>query len=85
MQIEDGYAENPYHSRVHAADVLRTLHVLLHRGGVLEAVSNNGQQQSMGDKTPLDSGLDSGQADSAAATRLLTCYIAAIVHDYEHR
>ncbi|GAX76185.1 hypothetical protein CEUSTIGMA_g3629.t1 [Chlamydomonas eustigma] len=33
--IEDGYRENPYHSRVHAADVLRNLHVIITRGGLL--------------------------------------------------
>ncbi len=28
--LEAGYPANPYHSAVHAADVLRSLHVLLH-------------------------------------------------------
>ena len=34
-RVEEGYRTNPYHSRTHAADVLRTLHVLLHRGGLV--------------------------------------------------
>jgi hypothetical protein len=42
-----------------AADVLQTLHVLLHRGGLVP-----------------------GYVDPPT---LLACYVAAIVHDYEHR
>ncbi len=33
--LEAGYPANPYHNQVHAADVLRTLHVLL-RGARLD-------------------------------------------------
>ncbi|GIL94723.1 hypothetical protein Vretimale_939 [Volvox reticuliferus] len=29
-QIEAGYLDNPYHNAVHAADVLQTLHVIIH-------------------------------------------------------
>lgn len=32
--IEEGYRHNPYHNRAHAADVLQTMHVLLHHGGL---------------------------------------------------
>jgi len=32
--VEDGYRSNPYHNRVHTADVLQTMHVLLKRGGM---------------------------------------------------
>ena len=38
LRIEQGYPNNPYHSRVHAADVLRMFHVVLTRGGVLSAL-----------------------------------------------
>ncbi len=34
MRIEDGYPNNPYHNRIHAADVLQSLHVLVVRGGL---------------------------------------------------
>ena len=34
MRIEDGYPNNPYHNRIHAADVLQSLHVLIVRGGL---------------------------------------------------
>ncbi|EFJ53060.1 3'5'-cyclic nucleotide phosphodiesterase, partial [Volvox carteri f. nagariensis] len=29
-QVEAGYMDNPYHNAVHAADVLQTLHVIIH-------------------------------------------------------
>lgn len=31
--IENMYIDNPYHNKIHAADVTQTLHVLLHMGG----------------------------------------------------
>jgi hypothetical protein len=34
MRIEDGYPTNPYHNRIHASDVLQSLHVLVARGGL---------------------------------------------------
>ena len=43
-RIEDGYQDNPYHSRIHAADVVRTLHVVLTRvsaEGVVPATSGD--------------------------------------------
>ncbi|KAF5826760.1 hypothetical protein DUNSADRAFT_2121 [Dunaliella salina] len=42
VAIEDGYnidKDNPYHNRTHASDVLRTLHVIMTRGGVKESLS----------------------------------------------
>ncbi len=30
-RIEDGYQPNPYHNSAHAASVLQSLHVILHR------------------------------------------------------
>jgi hypothetical protein len=57
--IEAGYiAVNPYHNSTHASDVLQTLHIILHRSGMLPHYAD-----------PL---------------ALLACYLAAIVHDYEH-
>lgn len=32
--MEQGYPSNPYHNATHAADVLQTLHVLLHGAGL---------------------------------------------------
>lgn len=56
--VESGYAANPYHNAKHAADVLQSVHVLLHSGGLVGTYAD-----------PLT---------------LLGCYLAAIVHDYEH-
>mmetsp|Transcript_34412 Transcript_34412/g.76444 ORF Transcript_34412/g.76444 Transcript_34412/m.76444 type:complete len:639 (+) Transcript_34412:160-2076(+) len=33
-KVEDGYPDNPYHNKAHAADVLQAMHVLLHHGGL---------------------------------------------------
>ena len=37
MRVEDGYPSNPYHNRIHAADVLQNLNVLLCRGGLMQS------------------------------------------------
>lgn len=36
IRVEDGYPDNPYHNRTHAADVLQSMHVLLTNAGVRE-------------------------------------------------
>ncbi len=57
-KIESGYKSNPYHNSRHAADVLQTLHMIMHQGGLVP-----------------------GYVDQLT---MLGCYLAAIVHDYEH-
>jgi hypothetical protein len=61
FRLEDNYSNNPYHNRIHAADVLRTLHVILTRGGVGEALHK------------------------AQDIAVLATYLAAVIHDFEHR
>ncbi len=89
MRVEDGYPDNPYHNRVHAADVLRTLHVLLHRGGVLDAVTKGGAAQDNGEHQQSREGAQDGggctDGHASSSARLIACYLAAIVHDFEHR
>lgn len=33
-RIEEGYPENPYHNRVHACDVLQSIHMVMVKGGL---------------------------------------------------
>ncbi len=33
-RVEEGYRPNPYHSKTHAADVMQSFHVIIHRGGL---------------------------------------------------
>lgn len=61
VAVEDRYMDNPYHNRMHAADVLRTLHVIMTRGGVRQAMH------------------------AAHDIALLSAYVAAVVHDFEHK
>lgn len=61
VAVEENYSNNPYHNRVHAADVLRTLHVIMHHGGVRQALHK------------------------AQDIALLATYLAAVIHDYEHK
>ncbi len=60
MRVEEGYPSNSYHNRIHAADVLQSLHVLLFRGGLMQ----------------------SGYCDDIS---LVSCFLSAIVHDYQHK
>ncbi len=136
VRVEDGYCHpNPYHNRTHAADVLRSLHVLATRGGILQQRQPAGtpahlsgsllmmEQCGVMTITPvgddhlsspsLSSGLHtelpatlltagrsnssstvsgrphsedrSGALGVVAAEQLLTMYLAAAVHDYEHK
>ncbi len=34
-QVEQGYRDNPYHNKVHAADVVQSMHIILKRGGLV--------------------------------------------------
>ncbi|KAF5833462.1 hypothetical protein DUNSADRAFT_10217 [Dunaliella salina] len=61
LTVEDRYIDNPYHNRIHAADVLRTLHVMMSRGGIRQAMH------------------------STHDIALLAAYMAAVVHDLEHK
>mmetsp|Transcript_21856 Transcript_21856/g.56912 ORF Transcript_21856/g.56912 Transcript_21856/m.56912 type:complete len:627 (+) Transcript_21856:271-2151(+) len=38
--IEEGYPNNPYHNRIHAADVTQKMFVLLTRGGLLQGITH---------------------------------------------
>ncbi|GAX75245.1 hypothetical protein CEUSTIGMA_g2690.t1 [Chlamydomonas eustigma] len=60
LRIEEGYPSNPYHNRMHAADVLQSLHVLLCQGGLR-------------------------QGNICDDLSMLSCYLAAIIHDYQHK
>ena len=82
MHVEDGYGDNPYHCRVHAADVLRSLHVLLHRGGVMKAISKHttgaatvpdGDEVRVARVAGYLSVAESGQADCHAKRRSWQC------------
>jgi hypothetical protein len=35
-RVEAGYSAHPYHNTVHIAEVLRTMHMLLWKGGLAE-------------------------------------------------
>ncbi len=60
-RAEAGYSpSNPYHNARHAADVLQTLHMVMHRGGLMPGYV-------------------------ADPHTVLSCYLTAIIHDYEHR
>ena len=70
MHIEDGHGDNLYHCRTHAAGVLRSFHVRLHRGGVLEAVARHTAGAAA---TQLPQSLDEAEVRAAcsAASALL--------------
>ncbi|GAX78429.1 hypothetical protein CEUSTIGMA_g5870.t1 [Chlamydomonas eustigma] len=114
-RVEEGYPNNPYHCRIHAADVLRSLHVVLTKGGVLSALAAcsyalhkqqvqsiafgnaKDQRRSIAGTKQGGNGMATGSALMMNSTDILTqgdnfynyklfvCYVAAIVHDFEHR
>merc|ERR1711988_1308171 len=71
LTIEQGYpVTNQYHNRAHAASVVHLMHMLLSRGGVLDACL----------------AAVSAVEDKTRQQKLLTlaALLAAIVHDFEH-
>ena len=135
IEVEAGYTGKLYHCSAHAADVLRSLHVLATRGGILQQRQpagtpahlsssllmmeqcgvmtitpvgddhHSGPFLSSGSHAGLPAALQLvGHANSsrtasgrpcagggggtwgaAAAEQLLAMYLAAAVHDYEHK
>ena len=66
--------------RVHAADVLRSLHVILNRGGLLDILfpkPKKAKGKARSDSVAL--------TDPQEALQLLALYLSAIIHDYGHR
>ena len=47
-RLEEGYPDgNPYHCRIHAADVVRSLYCILTQGGVLKAIWPEGEDTAL--------------------------------------
>ena len=70
--------------RVHAADVLRNLHVMLTRGGLMQLMMGSTPLPAAAAEAGSTSGDTQGSAEENALT-LLTLYLSAIVHDFDHR
>ena len=88
VRVEEGYQANDYHNRTHAADVLRNMHCIATRGGLLEMQSQPKQleQQPAGQEGNGGGGRQqAGQGLSHGnGLMLLSAYVAAVVHDFEH-
>lgn len=41
-RVESKYRDNPYHNRLHAADVLQTMHAIVHEGGLIRQMDEVG-------------------------------------------
>ena len=135
IRIEDGYrCDNPYHNRIHAADVLRNMHVIATRGRLIRLLGSKHQamlqerliqQTAAAERPPGILPSPRKSLDKKAASRskqlpkhpkggsssdkipsfelrhllcssdndlssqdcmtLLSVYLAAIIHDYDHR
>ena len=75
IRIEEGYPNNPYHCRIHAADVLRTFHVVLNRGRVMAAVcaSARAKMGAHDDVVSLASGHEGSIATGAGPEVRIFC------------
>ena len=92
--IEAGYGDHPYHGRNHAADVLHSIHVISTRGGLLQAMSSSsgpGGLQSRSCNLQCDCEQQQQQQQQQQqpsrkeALHMLGMYMAAVVHDFDHR
>jgi len=71
-EIEAGYSSsNPYHNKAHAASVMHAMHALLELGGISSAASAALARDGAGQ-------------EHTRMEVLLTCLLAAAVHDFEH-
>ncbi|GAX85340.1 hypothetical protein CEUSTIGMA_g12757.t1 [Chlamydomonas eustigma] len=65
--IEDGYRDNPYHCRIHAADVLRNLHVIVTQGQLLQVLARNRSQVPIGTTDVNVVGMPAAKGTSSVA------------------
>eukprot|EP00403_Amphidinium_massartii_P005355 CAMPEP_0178382088 /NCGR_PEP_ID=MMETSP0689_2-20121128/6316_1 /TAXON_ID=160604 /ORGANISM="Amphidinium massartii, Strain CS-259" /LENGTH=832 /DNA_ID=CAMNT_0020002287 /DNA_START=27 /DNA_END=2525 /DNA_ORIENTATION=+ len=71
-EIEAGYSSaNPYHNKAHAASVMHAMYVLLEHGNIANAACAALARDGAG-------------MECTRMEVMLTCLLAAAVHDYEH-